>query len=42
MVFHEFIFISLFRADDKEGILDEDDFCHCYADFFESAILEIT
>ena len=42
MVFHGFNFIFLFRTNGKKGHLHENDFLHCYGDFFESVILEVT
>ena len=42
MVFRIFIFIFLFRANDKKEYLDENDFRHGYGNYFESAILKVT
>ena len=42
MVFRIFIFIFLFRANGKKEYLDENDFCHGYGNYFESAILKVT
>lgn len=42
MVFCESIFIILFKTGNRKGHLDENNFNHCYAGFFESAILEAT
>ena len=34
MIFRVFIFIFLFRTNDKKGHLNENDFRHCYGIFF--------
>ena len=43
MVFRVFIlYFFLFRTNFKKGYLNESYFCHCYDDFFKSAILKVT
>ena len=42
MVFCEFIFIVLFRTDGSKGHLSANEFRHCYADYFVSAIMYVT
>ena len=37
-----FIYLFLFITNGKKGNLDENDFCHCYGIFFESALLKVT
>ena len=32
----------LLRTNGDKGHLDDNDFCHCYGDLFESAILDVT
>ena len=34
MVFRVFLLLFLFRANGKKRHLDENDFCHCYGNFF--------
>lgn len=40
MVFLVFIFIFLFKTNSKKGHLEESDFCHCYGNLYDSAILK--
>ena len=35
-----FLFFQ-FRTNGKKVRLDENDFCHCYSNFFESAVLKV-
>ena len=36
------LLLFLFRTNGKKGHLDESDFCHCYGNFFKTAILKVT
>ena len=36
------IFIFLFRINGQKAHLDENDFRHCYGNFFKSAVLKVT
>ena len=42
MAFRVFIFIFLFRTNGKTEHLDENNFCHCYGNFFESAAWKVS
>ena len=42
MVFYVFIFNFLFRGNSKKEHLDENDFRHCYGNYFKSFTLKAT